>query len=106
MEHFLINSSVCLFVLWLAYKLLLENTSWHSFKRWFLIGSLIVSLCIPSIVVQTIVIPIEATPFAAYDLAIEETIIEETAFEVNWWYVILAVYIIGFALCYGVLLKT
>ncbi|WP_438969115.1 M56 family metallopeptidase [Nonlabens sp.] len=98
MEHFIINSSICLFVLWLAYKLLLENTSWHVFKRWFLIASLIVSLCIPFLVVQTIVIPIEATPFAAYDLAIEETIIEKTAFEMNWWYVTLGIYIIGFAI--------
>jgi beta-lactamase regulating signal transducer with metallopeptidase domain len=97
MEHFLINSSICLFVLWLAYKLLLENTSWHSFKRWFLIGSLIISLCIPFIVVETIVIPIEQTSFAAYDLTVEETIIEETALEVNWWYITLGIYIIGFA---------
>ncbi len=98
MEHFLINSSVCLFVLWLAYKLLLENTSWHAFKRWFLIGSLIISFSIPFIIVKTIAIPIQKSTFTAYDLAVEETINKENVFEVNWWYVILAVYAIGFAI--------
>jgi bla regulator protein BlaR1 len=97
MEHFIINSSICLFVLWLAYKLLLENTSWHTFKRWFLLGSLIISLCIPFIVVETILIPIQETSFTGYDMIVEEAIVEETIIEVNWWYVSMSVYIIGFA---------
>lgn len=96
MEHFLINSSICLFVLWLAYKLLLENTSWHFFKRWFLIGSLIISICIPFIVVETKVIPIQETPFMDYPLHIDETVVEAPAFDVNWLYIALAVYFIGF----------
>lgn len=98
MEHFLINSSVCLFVLWLAYKLLLENTSWHAFKRWYLLGALMGSICIPFIVVETIVIPIQETPFAAYELNMAETGMQEPALEVNWWYVLLGVYAIGLAI--------
>jgi beta-lactamase regulating signal transducer with metallopeptidase domain len=98
MEHFLINSSVCLFVLWLAYKLLLENTSWHAFKRWYLLGALMVSLCIPFIVVETVVIPIQETVFADYELNMVETGMQEPALEVNWLYVMLAVYTIGLAI--------
>ncbi len=98
MEHFLINSSVCLFIMWLAYKLLLENTSWHGFKRFYLIGALIISVLIPFIVVETIVIPIEETTFMDYDLNTLETVIEKPAFEVNWFYVMLGVYAVGFGI--------
>lgn len=102
MEHFLINSSICLFVLWLAYKLLLENSSWHELKRWYLLGALILSLSIPFIVVETVVVPIQETPFATgYDNqyapvtpAIQK-VTQEPDLKINWFYVGLTIYLIG-----------
>jgi hypothetical protein len=57
-----------------------------------------VSLCIPFIVVETIVIPIQETAFADYELNMIETGMQEPALEVNWLYVMLAVYTIGLAI--------
>lgn len=97
MEHFLINSSACLFVLWLTYKLLLENTSWHRFKRWFLLCAIIVSLIIPFIVVETVIIPIKNTPMLEFtNIPIDADLLNQPEeFTINWDYVLLLVYIIG-----------
>ncbi|WP_438969114.1 M56 family metallopeptidase [Nonlabens sp.] len=102
MEHFLINSTVCLFVLWLCYKLLLENSSWHELKRWYLLGALILSLSIPFIVVETVIVPIQEMPFVnvygnnftTVTPAIQQ-MTQETEFTVNWFYVGLIFYLIG-----------
>ena len=96
MEHFLINSTACLFTLWLAYKLLLENTSWHNFKRFYLIGALILSLIIPFIVVKTVIIPMEEIPFVDYSpLVLTETMVDQPSFEINWFYVACGIYLLG-----------
>ena len=102
MEHFLINFSVCLFVFWLTYKLLLENSSWHLLKRWYLISSLILSLSIPFIVVETVIVPIQEMPFVniygnnftTVTPAVQQ-VTQEPEFTVNWFYVGLAIYLIG-----------
>ncbi|WP_405378057.1 M56 family metallopeptidase [Nonlabens sp. Asnod3-A02] len=99
MEHFLINSTACLFTLWLAYKLLIENTSWNTFKRFYLIGALIISLIIPFIVVKTVIIPMEEIPFVNYSpLVLTETMVDQPSFEINWFYVFSGIYIIGVAI--------
>ena len=99
MEHFLINSTACLFTLWLAYKLLLENTSWHIFKRFYLISALIISIIIPFIVVKTVITPMEEIPLGNYrPLVLTETMVDQPGFEVNWFYVFSGVYIIGVAI--------
>jgi beta-lactamase regulating signal transducer with metallopeptidase domain len=102
MEHFFINSSISLFVLWLAYKLLLENTSWHTFKRWYLLGALVFSLSIPLIIVKTVVIPIQKTAYLPYSTAVNAKtsgnpaqITTTPEFVINWWYIGLLVYAIG-----------
>ncbi|QJP34189.1 M56 family metallopeptidase [Nonlabens sp. Ci31] len=102
MEHFLINSTACLFALWLFYKIALENTSWHLFKRYYLIGSIILSITIPFIVVETLVIPVQEFPFTnSYSnnsgISIAQEIIQEPEFTVNWFYVWLLIYCIGFS---------
>ncbi|SDG64840.1 M56 family metallopeptidase [Psychroflexus sediminis] len=98
MEHFLINSSVCLFVLWLFYKLALENSSWHHWKRFYLIGALLISSIIPFIVIETIVIPIQETSIAEIaDLSTGKAAIEAQNFEINGLYILMAVYLIGVA---------
>ncbi|MFS4483696.1 M56 family metallopeptidase [Hyunsoonleella sp. 2307UL5-6] len=45
----LLKSSACLAIFMLFYKLLLEQTSAHTFKRFYLIGILIISIVIPFI---------------------------------------------------------
>lgn len=96
MEHFLINSSVCLFVLWLFYKLILEDTSFHQWKRYYLLGSIIISILIPFIVVETIVIPLEETPLDNFNnLSVSETVTEEQMVTFNWFYLGVASYFTG-----------
>jgi beta-lactamase regulating signal transducer with metallopeptidase domain len=96
MEHFLINFSICLFSLWLVYKLLLENVSWHQFKRFYLLGSLLISAVIPFLVVRTVTIPLpQSTPLVFPELEVMETTSATTGFEFEWSSVLLLVYVIG-----------
>lgn len=59
MEVYILKSAACLGILFLFYKLVLENTSLHTTKRFFLLGSLAVSFVIPFI---TFTEYIEVTP--------------------------------------------
>ena len=96
MEHFLINSSVCLFSLWLVYKLLLENTSWHQFKRYYFLAAILISAVIPFIVVRTVVVPFTSggtIDFTTMEAATSEVI--ETGFTLDWNMILLAIYGIG-----------
>ncbi|WP_194850243.1 M56 family metallopeptidase [Nonlabens antarcticus] len=96
MQQILINASVCLFSLWLVYKLLLENTSWHRFKRFYLLGAVVVSAVIPFLVVRTVVVPLELTaPRAFPQFEALETTVADSGFEWNWSLVLISVYIIG-----------
>jgi len=95
MEHFLINSSVCLFVLWLFYKLALENTSWHNWKRFYLLGSVVISLIIPFIVVETIIVPVQENTINFIHLQNAEYASENSNFEIQWFTLLMTIYAIG-----------
>jgi beta-lactamase regulating signal transducer with metallopeptidase domain len=108
MEHFLINASVCLFSLWLVYKLLLENTSWHQFKRFYLVGALIISGIIPFLVVNAMIVPMPSTnsivdapafrPTTAESFdALEsmESIPAPVAVEIDWTSILWFIYLLG-----------
>lgn len=106
MEHFLINSSVCLFVLWLFYKLALENTSWHHFKRFYLLSSIGISLIIPFIVVKTVIVPLENN--AVFDLVnfnTSEISTEKSFFKFQWVYVLWITYSCGSIVMLGRFIK-
>ena len=47
MELYILKSSACLLILFSFYKLFLEKESMHTFKRFYLLGSLVVSIIIP-----------------------------------------------------------
>ncbi|WP_124978798.1 M56 family metallopeptidase [Nonlabens xiamenensis] len=98
MMEYVINSSICLFVFWLTYRLLLEDSSWHSMKRWYLLGSLMLSFLIPTIVVSTQTIPIVEVVMSDYVATpVEDSSVQQlSAF--NWWYLALGVYILGWIL--------
>lgn len=49
MTAYLIKSILCLLVLWGFYKIALEQTAAHNFKRFYLLGSLILALALPLI---------------------------------------------------------
>ncbi|MGJ8683568.1 MAG: M56 family metallopeptidase [Nonlabens sp.] len=96
MEHFLINSSACLFVLWLFYKIALENTSWHHWKRYYLLVAIVISIVIPFIVVETIVIPVENSPMVAFASSpIVTDIMNQQKFQLDWTNIFWVVYVMG-----------
>ncbi len=55
MESYLLKSAACLALFFTFYKLFLENTSIHNFKRFYLSGSLLASFLIPLITFTTYV---------------------------------------------------
>ena len=62
MLEILLKSSACLAVFMLFYKLCLEKTSAHTFKRFYLIGVILISTSIPFITF-TEYIEVQATAF-------------------------------------------
>ncbi|MEM7085272.1 MAG: M56 family metallopeptidase [Bacteroidota bacterium] len=80
MEVYLLKSAACLLIFFTFYKLVLEQTSLHTTKRFFLLGSLIAALIIPYITfTQTIYVAAvseqfisELTTFSNQDLTIPE----------------------------------
>ena len=61
----LLKSSACLAIFMLFYKLCLEKTSAHTFKRFYLIGILIISIGIPFITfTEYVVVEIEQPQFS------------------------------------------
>ncbi|OAB79905.1 M56 family metallopeptidase [Cochleicola gelatinilyticus] len=80
MEGYLLNSAACLLVFYVFYKALLENSSLHRFKRYYLLGGLLASLLIPLITFTNYVeIPSLEESLLATSMPIESTgvILEE-----------------------------
>ncbi|PHR87144.1 MAG: hypothetical protein COA80_19080 [Leeuwenhoekiella sp.] len=69
MLAYLIKSILCLLVLWGFYKITLEQTAAHYFKRFYLLGSLVLALTLPLI---TFSYTVEVEP---------QTVVAETYFE-------------------------
>ena len=71
MELYIIKSAACLIIFFVFYKLLLEEQSMHSFKRYYLLGSLLLAFGIPLITfteyieTQATVVPILTTEFVS-----------------------------------------
>ncbi|CAM3270352.1 M56 family metallopeptidase [Aequorivita lipolytica] len=94
MELYILKSAACLALFFAFYKLFLENTSIHNFKRFYLFGSLLASFLIPLITFKTYA---EASPFiATYTAAAQQQIFIETKASVNYWpFVLWTVYGLG-----------
>lgn len=96
MEHFIINSSVCLFVFWLFYKLALENITWHKLKRFYLLASIFISMAIPFLFVKTVVVPLEdnlVQNFVGENLSLLDK--TGNTYEFQWLQVLVAFYLLG-----------
>ncbi|SHH56439.1 M56 family metallopeptidase [Flavobacterium defluvii] len=80
-----------------AYYFLLRKETFFNSNRWFLLTGLITSVLLPFIV-YTKVIWVNPAPISNFNLAnvnfIQKT--ESKTFEINWFYLLLAVYCIGF----------
>ncbi|MGB6151718.1 MAG: M56 family metallopeptidase, partial [Pricia sp.] len=100
---FLLKSSACLAIFLMFYKLLLENERMHTFKRFYLLAALVISLVIPSITfVEYVEASQEPTLFSAANDPVENiypettTILNEASApadikstESNYWFVVL-----------------
>ena len=60
MVAYILKSTACLAILLLFYRFFLEKESMHTFKRFYLLGSLILSLIIPLLVfVEYVTVPLQ-----------------------------------------------
>ena len=93
MEMYVLKSALCLAIFFAFYKTLLESTSVHVFKRFYLLGALLLSVGIPLITFTTYV----EIPAGAEDLNslafLDGGIVKEAAF--NWSAVLWSVYGLG-----------
>lgn len=87
MEIYILKSAACLAVFFAFYKLVLENTSFHHFKRFYLLGSLLASFLIPLITFTTYV---AASPSVLIlTEGNSQEILSETAGSINYWSIVL-----------------
>jgi len=103
---FLLKSTACLTIFLVFYKLMLERESIHHFKRYFLLGALIVSFIIPNLVFVEYIDAVEPTTTSIAPIttpisntAIEQPIPETSVFD--WQLLLWMVYglgVIGFGL--------
>jgi beta-lactamase regulating signal transducer with metallopeptidase domain len=106
MTHFLF-SSLCLLAFWLFYKLALENISWHNFKRFYLLGVLVISAVIPLLVVKVNYVEIQqqvftpsrsivTSPAETYQVIDPVTTVSQPSFD--WTPMIWLLYALGFGI--------
>lgn len=94
MEAFLLKSTAILAILFIFYKLVLENTSIHTFKRFYLFGSVLAAFFIPLI---TFISYVEVSPVVpVYSEGIPQVVFTETEQTITYWpYVLWAIYGLG-----------
>ncbi len=94
MELYLLKSAACLVLFFAFYKLFLEKTSIHNFKRFYLSGSLLASFLIPLITFTSYV---EVSPIIpVYSEVAPQMIFAETEKTINYWpFVLWTIYGLG-----------
>ena len=88
MTAYLIKSILCLLVLWGFYKVALEQTAAHQFKRFYLLGSLAIALALPlitfSYTVEVAPQPINTENFLAPAEFNDAPVVKPIAESTNW----------------------
>ncbi|MBV7269608.1 M56 family metallopeptidase [Winogradskyella luteola] len=84
MGMYLLKFSSCLLVFWLVYMFLLERQKMHQFKRFYLLGSIIVSLIIPlstiTYYIEPVITDFEALPmYIPIEPSFNNVSVEETS---------------------------
>ncbi|WP_291287996.1 M56 family metallopeptidase, partial [Flavobacterium sp.] len=107
---FIAKSSGLLVLFYVAYYFLLRKETFFNSSRWFLLAGLITSVVLPFLV-YTKVVWIEPTPVVQAPTAVTakttvtaldysktylSPVVEKDAFEIDWNYVVLAIYTLGF----------
>ncbi|MNX43273.1 BlaR1 peptidase M56 [compost metagenome] len=97
---FIAKSSGLLVLFYFAYFFLLRKETFFNSNRWFLLAGLVTSVILPFVVYTKIVwvdpAPTPVMNYAAGYIPHTYTTIPEESFEINWDYVALAIYGIGF----------
>jgi len=91
----IVKSSGLIATFFLAYYLLLRKETFFTANRWFLLAGLLTSVILPWIVFTTIVW-VEPTPTHFDWSKVPTQPTQKESFEINWDYVMLAIYSIGF----------
>ncbi|WP_165830107.1 M56 family metallopeptidase [Flavobacterium hydrophilum] len=94
---YIAKSSGLVVLFYCAYYFLLRKETFFNSNRWFLLAGLITSIALPFFV-YTKIIWVDPAPMTNLNLSqlnIPQTI-EKTSFEINWNYVFLIIYSIGF----------
>ncbi|MBJ2174859.1 hypothetical protein JBL43_11465 [Aureibaculum sp. A20] len=92
MLDYLLKSGVCLAVFYLFYKLLLEKEPIHMFKRFYLLGGLLLAFAIPLITFTTMVEvePMIMAPINYSEVTFEpQPIFDAEVTPINYWPIIL-----------------
>lgn len=98
---YLLKFSGCLGLLLLVYKLLLEQENMHLFKRFYLLGSLLVATVLPLITITYYVDPITTQTGNATVVALNETGAAKNAFGLGvntLWWILGSIYLLGMLL--------
>ncbi|RXG18518.1 beta-lactamase regulating signal transducer with metallopeptidase domain [Leeuwenhoekiella aestuarii] len=77
MTAYLIKSILCLLVLWGFYKIALEQTAAHHFKRFYLLGSMVIALTLP-LLTFSYTVEVEPQTVIAESAVFEPTVLTET----------------------------
>jgi len=73
METYLLKFSACLLIFWLIYVLILERQTMHQFKRFYLLGVIVLALIIPTLSITKYVDPV-AINFENAQLSMSTTV--------------------------------
>ncbi|MET0946260.1 MAG: M56 family metallopeptidase [Flavobacterium sp.] len=97
---FIAKSSGLLVLFYFAYFFLLRKETFFNSNRWFLLAGLITSVVLP-FVVYTKIVWVDPTPMPTQVMSdaigyIPHSTVQKEAFEINWNYIALAIYGIGF----------
>jgi hypothetical protein len=94
---YIAKSSGLLVLFYCAYFFLLRKETFFNSNRWFLLAGLVTSVLLPFLV-YTKIVWVDPTPLPTlnYSSVYMPRGIPEETFEINWNYVVLAVYVIGF----------
>ncbi|WP_405380157.1 M56 family metallopeptidase [Maribacter sp. LLG6340-A2] len=97
MGIYLLKSAACMGIFLLFYKLFLEKESMHIFKRYFLLGSILISLAIPYVVFTEVVYiePINVSSLPTEDYSLEQYHIpSKVPIDYTYWS-LLSIYCLG-----------
>ena len=94
---YIAKSSGLILLFYCAYYFLLRKETFFNSNRWFLLTGLATSLILP-LLVYTKIIWIDPVPVStvSYQQSFTPQTIDQESFEINWNYIVLSIYCIGF----------